>query len=94
MPSKSIIQTTKECYVTYRTDNLDRHHIFKGSRRKNAEKYGLWVYLNHNVHMALHDHLKPYETLENDLKPIAQKAFEEQLGTREEFMKIFGANYL
>ena len=94
MPSKSIIQTTKERYVTYRTDNLDRHHIFKGSRRKNAEKYGLWVYLNHNVHMALHDHLKPYETLENDLKPIAQKAFEEQLGTREEFMKIFGANYL
>lgn len=96
MPKKSnsLICNERRCYATGRCDNLDRHHVFKGSRRKNAEKYGLWVYLNHMVHMALHDHSKPYETLEKDLKPIAQKAFEEQVGTREEFMKIFGANYL
>lgn len=42
----------------------------------------------------MHDHRKPYETLENELKVIGQQAFEDNGGTREEFMSIFGANYL
>lgn len=42
----------------------------------------------------MHDHNPPYETLENDLKAIAQQAFEDNGGTREEFMAHFGANYL
>lgn len=89
----SIIQNEKKCFVTGTTVNLDRHHCFKASRRKNAEKYGLWVYLNHNVHMLMHDHNKPYENLEEELKKVAQQAFEEKW-TREEFMRIFGCNYL
>lgn len=90
----SIIQSRRECYATGRTDNLDAHHVFKASRRKLSEKYGLKVWLNHSVHMQMHDHTPPYETLENDLKAIAQQAFEDNGGTREEFMEIFGANYL
>lgn len=90
----SIIQSKKECYATGRTDNLDLHHVFRSSRRKLSDKHGLTVWLNHDVHMALHDHRKPYETLENDLKVIAQKAFEDNGGTREDFMDIFGASYL
>lgn len=92
--SESLISNEKACFVTGRTDCLDRHHVYRSSRRKASEKYGLWVYLNHDVHMALHDHRKPYETLENDLKVIAQEAFENNGGTREEFMEIFGCNYL
>lgn len=90
----SIIQHERECFATGRTDNLDAHHVFKGSRRKLSEKYGLKVWLNHDVHMALHDHRKPFETLENDLKAIAQQAFESNGGTRDRFMEIFGASYL
>lgn len=90
----SIIQSRRECYATGRTDSLDAHHVFKASRRKLSEKYGLKVWLNHSVHMQMHDHTPPYETLENDLKAIAQQAFEDNGGTREKFMEIFGANYL
>lgn len=68
--------------------------VFKASRRNQSERHGLWVWLRHDVHMALHDHRKPYETLENELKAVAQKAFEEKGGSREDFMKIFGCNYL
>lgn len=90
----SIIQGEKRCYATGAEHDLDSHHVFRGSRRKLSEKHGLKVWLRHDVHMALHDHRKPYETLENDLKPIAQQAFEDNGGSREDFMKIFGASYL
>lgn len=90
----SIIQSEKRCYVSGAEYGLDRHHVFRASRRNNSEKYGLWVWLRHDLHMALHDHRKPCETLENDLKPIAQQAFEDNGGTREEFRAIFGASYL
>lgn len=90
----SIIQTEKRCYVTGETRNLDLHHVFKGSRRNSSEKHGLTVWLRHDIHLDMHDHRKPYETLENDLKVIAQQAFEDNGGTREEFFQAFGANYL
>lgn len=90
----SIIQREKRCFVTGSEVNLDSHHVFKGSRRKHSEKHGLKIWLRHDVHMKMHDHSKPYETLENDLKAIAQQAFEDNGGTREEFMRIFGCSYL
>ena len=90
----SIMQGDKECFVTKSTRGLDRHHCFKGSRRKASERYGLWVWLRHEVHMALHDHCPPWERLEEALKIAAQRAFEANGGTREEFMRAFGANYL
>lgn len=92
--SESILSNERRCYATGREDFLDRHHIFKGSRRKASEKHGLWVYLNHDVHMDMHDHRKPYETLENDLKVIGQQAFEDNGGSRDDFMAIFGCSYL
>lgn len=90
----SIIQDERKCYVTGAEHPLDKHHIFKGSRRNTSEAVGAWVWLRHDVHMAMHDHCKPYETLENDLKVVAQQAFEDQGRTREEFRQYFGASYL
>ena len=50
--SKSIIQTERQCYVTGRTTNIDRHHLVPGvANRKKAEADGLWVYLYHPLHM-------------------------------------------
>ncbi len=97
----SILQNTKECYVTRkrenrsRTDNLHKHHIFEGNpNRKLSEKYGLWVYLtglyhnqsNEGVHCGNHD-------LDMQLKQDAQRAFE-QTHSRDDFIRIFGRNYL
>lgn len=92
--SESIMQSERICYATGATVGLDRHHCLKGSRRKKADDYGLWVWLRHDVHMKLHDHCPPYEGLENALKIAAQTAFEDNGGTREDFMAIFGCNYL
>lgn len=91
---RSIIQSRRECYVTGCEYGLDEHHVFKGSRRKASEECGLKVYLRHDIHMAMHDHRPPYDKLENQLKAVAQKAFEDNGGTREEFMRRFGANYI
>ena len=90
----SIIQASKRCYVSGSEINLDEHHVFKGSRRKASEKYGLKVWLRHDIHLDMHDHRWPFDKLENELKKVAQQAFEDNGGTREEFMRAFGANYL
>lgn len=60
------------------------------ANRKLAEKYGLWVWLAHDVHMSLHDRDKD---LDRYLQQEAQKAFE-RTHTRQEWMRIFGKNYL
>lgn len=92
--SDSIIQSERACYATGATQNLHRHHCFKASRRNLSEKYGLWVWLRADVHQLMHDHNPPYEKLEEALKIAAQRAFEDNGGTREEFMASFGCSYL
>lgn len=91
---KSIIQTNKdECYLCGGRAS-EEHHVLKASNRKWSEKYGLKVYLCPMCHRigkhAVHN------DRETDLRLIrtAQKIFELQVGTREDFMRIFGRNYL
>ena len=51
---KSIIQDTKECFLTQRRNNLHSHHIFHGSyKRKMSEKYGLKIWLTAELHEKL-----------------------------------------
>ena len=87
---KSIIQHEKKCYLTGYTHDLDKHHLFGGALRNWSEKEGLWIYLRHDIHMAIHQH-RP--DLERKLKAVGQKKFEET-HTREEFMKHVRKNYL
>ena len=86
----SIMQEEKECYITGSRQSLDKHHCLHGANRKNAEKYGLWVWLRHDIHMALHDRDKD---LDRELEEEAQKKFEET-HSRAEFRSIFGKSYL
>lgn len=88
----SIIQTgEKQCFVTGSRRQLDKHHCIHGSaNRKLAEKYGLWVWLQHDIHKLLHDKDKE---LDRKLERIAQKAFEEKY-SHELWMKVFRKNYL
>ena len=90
---KSIIQTERKCFLTGRTDNLQEHHIFFGSKnRENSERYGLKVWLTADYHTGKHS---PHRDREIDLylKQIAQRKFEET-HSQDEFMRIFGRNYL
>ena len=60
------------------------------ANRKLSDKYGLWVWLRHDIHMDLHDRDKK---LEIQLKQDAQKAFEKIYG-HEKWMSVFLKNYL
>ena len=84
------MQTEKECFVTGAVNRLDKHDIFHGSRRKAADKWGCWVWLNHEVHMDLHSR---NTGLDRDLKDLCQRKFEELYG-HEKFMEVFGKSYL
>ena len=89
--SKSILQTEKKCYVTGAEYNLDLHHCMTGiANRKLADKWGLVVWLRHDIHMNLHDRDKE---LEIRLKQDAQRAFEKLYG-HDKWMSVFKKNYL
>jgi len=94
MRKPSILQSTKECYVTGRTDNLHKHHIYMGSNRKISDKNGFWVWLTgeyHNQNSKIDVHHNWDFNL--DLKMQCQHKFEES-HTREEFIKLIGKSYL
>lgn len=91
---KSIIQNEKECYICRTNKNLHEHHIIHGPNRNNSEKYGLKVWLcsyHHNMGGTNGVHGDAKKDLY--FKRLAQRKFEES-HTREEFMQIFGKNYL
>lgn len=88
-----MLQENKCCFFCGSTQNLERHHIFGGANRNNSEKYGLVVYLCHWCHneppMGVHHNINTNILL----KKHGQKAFE-ATHSHEEFMRIFGKNYL
>lgn len=93
----SVLQTKKECFFCKTTRNLHRHHVLYGSsNRTQAEKYGFTVYLclNHHTNGGDAVHRNPNGPLDRYLKELAQKYWEDNNGTREEFIKTFGRNYL
>lgn len=97
--AKSIMQgNDKECYLCGANGTMDPlhwHHIFGGANRKFSEKYGLKVRLcgqrcHENGPEAVHRNRRTAERLKKE----GQRAFEQTHGTREEFRRIFGRNYL
>lgn len=91
--SKSIISNERECYVCHTPMNLHKHHIFFGPNRQNSEKYGCWVYLCAWHHNMSNEGVHFNRLLDVELKREAQKRFEE-LHSHEEFMRIFGKNWI
>ncbi len=55
-----------------------------------SEKYGCWVWLAHDVHMAAHER---QPELLRQLQEECQERFEELYG-HDKFMEVFGKNYL
>lgn len=92
----SVFQNKKECFACKTTTCLNDHHIFPGSRRKISEKYGFKVFLCVNHHTIFKEsvHQNPNKGLDLELKQMAQEYYEEHIGTREDWMREFGKNYL
>lgn len=91
----SILQTEKVCYITGQTNNLHRHHIFAGGRRKISEENGFVVYLAGWLHNQSNEgvHGKNGHELDLMLKRHCQMAYEKD-HSREEFIRLIGKNYL
>lgn len=97
---KSIMHTRPGCYICgenhqYGFNRLEEHHVFGGPNRDWSEIFGLKVYLcgdkcHRNGKKSAH---RCGETMQM-LHEAGQRAFEEHHGTREEFMRTFGRNYL
>lgn len=88
-----MLQENKCCFLCGSTQSLERHHIFGGANRKNSEKYGLVVYLCHWCHNEPPNGVHHNINTNNLLKRYGQKVFENG-HSHEEFMRIFGKNYL
>lgn len=89
----------KTCWLCGRNgngDRLERHHIFGSYNRNNSEKYGLVVWLCGD---RCHRNGKHSAHQSSDTRKILHKYgqlkwMRENDGTIEDFMKIFGKNYL
>lgn len=91
----SIVQWEKGyCYLCGRIGETERHHIFGAANKIHSEEYGLTVQLCQSCHRTGKEsaHLDKETAL--FLHQTGQQAFERRWGSREEFMKIFGKNYL
>lgn len=89
---KSIIQGKKECLFC-KSQFVEEHHCFGGANRKLSEKYGLKVYLCHKHHNEPPFGVHFNKENMDKVRMMAQKKFEETY-SREDFMRIFGRNYL
>lgn len=92
--SKSIIQTVKQCWVCESLP-VEKHHCIHGiGKRAKAEKNGLWVWLCPEHHRGTFGvHGREGHELDLILEQTAQQAFEKN-HSRDEWMELFGRNYL
>lgn len=82
------------CYLCGKYDQTDEHHIFGGPNRMLSEQYGLKVDLCLECHRFGKHAVHKDHAVMDELHRQGQEAFESQVGSRKEFMKIFGRNYI
>jgi hypothetical protein len=84
-----------ELYSTERYGNLHRHEIFFGKNRQKSIDYGLVVFLTPQMHNASNNGVHYNHDFDLELKRLGQQAAMEYYGwTTQEFIKIFGKNYI
>lgn len=93
--ARSIIQSEKVCWVCQTPYDLHDHHVFYGTaNRKHSEKYGLKVWLCSRHHNMSNEGVHFNKALDLKLKQTAQKHYEQNIGTREQFRIKFGRSWL
>lgn len=95
--SRSIIprDNPKTCYICGCINNIEEHHIFFGTGLRDiSEEYGLKVHLCREHHRTGFWAAHNCKETNLHLKRIAQRAYENQKGSRKDFIKLIGKNYL
>lgn len=78
----------KRCYIC-KSKKEDIHEIYGGKNRQVSMKYGLVIPVCRKCHIKI----PKDKSLNEKLHKVGQKAFEKEYKT-ENFMKVFGENYL
>lgn len=90
---KSVLTDKRVCAVCG-SPYIEMHHVFFGfANRKISDKYGYIIPLCHEHHRG-RDGVHGNHKMDEYFKRIAQKHFEENIGTREEFRQLFGRSWL
>ena len=102
--SKSLLQTEKECFITGRTVDLAKHHIYMGNpNRRVSEESGFWIWLTPYYHNMSNEGVHFNHAFDATLKRMCQMAYEDKLiidqgisreSARDRFMKLIGRSYL
>lgn len=89
---KSIIVDDMEHCKLCGSPYVEIHHCLYGTaNRKKADKYNLVIPLCHEHHTGGKQSAHLNARYDLMYKKMAQKAFEEKIGTREEFIKVLTA---
>lgn len=96
-----ILANVEGYYGELPSKGLHRHHIMYGmGRRALSERYGLWIWLCYHHHNdpslnrdGVAESVHFNRTLRRQTERIAQRAFETK-GSRDDWVSIFGRNYL
>ena len=90
---KTPLPDTYECIGCGSTYNLEVHHVFCASNRNNSNLYKCTEYLCYDHHRGNNGVHSGNKQLDTTLKQKHQERLEKGM-TRQEFIKIFGRNYL
>lgn len=83
------------CFICHKTSGLERHHIFGGAgRRSISDREGCWIYLCKYHHNGSSISVHGNHNMDMYVKKACQRKWEELKGDRQEFIKLFGKNYL
>lgn len=103
---RSVLHNKSEgtCYLCkllhddYSRKQTTEHHVIHGTAgRKMAEQYGMKVYLcfgHHGAKGGEDVHRPDLNNYDQMLRVIAQKKWEAELGSREDWIRIFGKSNL
>ena len=80
----------QKCYLCGSSYNLTWHEICAGKNRQNSMKYGLYLRLCLNCHEKRQEDIIFNEFWHKK----GQSLWESEIGSREEFIKVFRRNYL
>lgn len=81
---------TERCYLCGSTYKLTWHEIYAGKNRQNSMRYGLCLRLCLNCHSKEQEN----DQFNNYWHKQGQLYWEKNIGSREEFIKVFRRNYL
>ncbi|MCD8207663.1 MAG: hypothetical protein LUD72_06985 [Bacteroidales bacterium] len=90
---ESILKTQRdECYLCGCHCNAQLHHIYPGNpRRRFSTEDGMVVYLCPKCHELAHNN-RP--DMLKHLQRLGQYAWEKQYGSRGDFIRRYGKNYI